>query len=150
MGLYPYPPNESYSVLSIIVVNIAMAISIFKANVRWILHTVKIHLSSFESESMEYPPNTIMDEFQKQVPPIRFGSVFNCKNFKQECLVCLIRFKRNSVINHLHCGHVFHKVCLEKWLDYSNITCPLCRTSLMPQKQEKEPQEESPELYDCY
>ncbi|CAI0459442.1 unnamed protein product [Linum tenue] len=25
-------------------------------------------------------------------------------------------------------------VCLEKWLDYWNITCPLCRTPLMPEK----------------
>ncbi|PIA59275.1 hypothetical protein AQUCO_00400281v1 [Aquilegia coerulea] len=134
MGLSPILPNDN--VIGIIIINTVIAINIFKGFIQRILNIFGIHLSSLESESMLYcnyvAPKTMMDEFREQVPPIRFGSVFNCKNFERDCLVCLTRFHRYSMINHLHCGHVFHIVCLEKWLDQSNFTCPLCRTCLKP------------------
>ncbi|KAF9607795.1 hypothetical protein IFM89_001516 [Coptis chinensis] len=143
MGLYSLP-TPAEGVLCIILVNTAISISIFKGIVRSILHIVGIHLSS-QSESEEHssescelilpPSDSFAEEFRNRVPAIRFCSVFNCNSFNQECLVCLTCFEPDSMINHLCCGHVFHKVCLEKWLDYWNITCPLCRSPLMPEEE---------------
>ncbi|KAE8710138.1 Ubiquitin-like superfamily protein [Hibiscus syriacus] len=35
----------------------------------------------------------------------------------------------------MRCNHLFHKVCLDRWLGYSySSTCPVCRTLLTPAK----------------
>ncbi|CBI28474.3 unnamed protein product, partial [Vitis vinifera] len=95
-------------------------------------------LSSLPAPSegvLRNPSETCMEEFRSRNPAIRFDTVCSCKRPEHDCAVCLTRFEPDSEINHLPCGHFFHKVCLEKWLDYWNITCPLCRTPLMPEEE---------------
>ncbi|RVW46190.1 putative E3 ubiquitin-protein ligase XERICO [Vitis vinifera] len=146
MGLSSLPaPSEG--VLCVLLVNTALSISIFKGIVRAILHVIGIHLSATPSSSdspeptsepFEFrrnPSETCMEEFRSRNPAIRFDTVCSCKRPEHDCAVCLTRFEPDSEINHLPCGHFFHKVCLEKWLDYWNITCPLCRTPLMPEEE---------------
>lgn len=49
-----------------------------------------------------------------------------------ECVVCLRKFLGGEEIRSLPCRHVFHKICVDKWiLDYQNMTCPLCRVCLL-------------------
>lgn len=149
MGLSSLPaPSEG--VLCVLLVNTVLSISIFKGIVRTILHIVGIHLSSSSSsspspspdasqnptESFEFhlsPSESYIEEFRSRTPTLRFDSVCCCELPEHECSVCLTQFEPESEINCLSCGHLFHKVCLEKWLDYWNITCPLCRTPLMPE-----------------
>ncbi|KAJ4981606.1 hypothetical protein NE237_032443 [Protea cynaroides] len=147
MGLSSLPaPSEG--MLCILLVNTALSISIVKGIVRSILHIVGIGLSSTSTSSSDSvetlpepfefrltPSNTFIEEFRYRTPAIRFGSAFNCNQSEQDCSVCLNRFESDSEINQLCCGHLFHKVCLERWLDYWNITCPLCRTPLMPEEE---------------
>ncbi|CAD6246188.1 unnamed protein product [Miscanthus lutarioriparius] len=54
-----------------------------------------------------------------------------------DCRVCLVRFEPESVVNRLPCGHLFHRACLETWLDYDHATCPLCRHRLLPAADEE-------------
>ncbi|KAK7393775.1 hypothetical protein VNO78_22339 [Psophocarpus tetragonolobus] len=143
MGLSSLPaPSEG--VLCVLLVNTALSISIFKGIVRTILHIVGIHVASSPSpdisqnppESFEFhisPSEGLIEEFRSRTPTLRFGSMCGCKQPQHECCVCLSKFEPESEINNLSCGHLFHKVCLEKWLDYWNLTCPLCRTPLMPE-----------------
>ncbi|XP_043688717.1 probable E3 ubiquitin-protein ligase XERICO [Telopea speciosissima] len=145
MGLSSLPaPSEG--VLCILLVNTALSISIVKGIVRSILHIVGIRLSASTlndsvetaSEPFEFhltPSNTLIEEFQYRTPATRFGSACSCNQTEQECPVCLNRFETESEVNQLSCGHLFHKSCLERWLDYLNITCPLCRTPLLPEEQ---------------
>ncbi|KAE9596022.1 putative transcription factor C2H2 family [Lupinus albus] len=122
------------------------AISIVKGIVMIILHILGINLSS--SNNSQYPPelfefpesfelldspsgSTYIEEIKSQTPTLRFDSLCCYKQTEVECIVCLTQFEPESEINHLSCGHIFHKVCLEKWLNYLNITCPLCRAPLM-------------------
>ncbi len=148
MGLSSLPaPSEG--VLCVILVNTAISISIVKVIIRSILHVVGIHLSASPfssptdpaenpSESFEFrlsPSDEYIEEFHNRNPAIRFDTVCNCKRPEHDCSVCLTRFEPESEINCLPCGHLFHKACLEKWLNYWNSTCPLCRTPLMPEKE---------------
>lgn len=148
MGLSSLPA-QSEGVLCIILVNTAMSISIFKGIIRTILHIVGIIASPSSSPSQDYnpqnssesfeihlsPSDDFIEEFRSRTPTLRFDSVCSgCKEPEHDCSVCLTQFEPESEINYcISCGHVFHKVCLEKWLDYWNITCPLCRSPLIPE-----------------
>ncbi|KAL4555337.1 hypothetical protein LXL04_037955 [Taraxacum kok-saghyz] len=100
-----------------------------------ILHTVGFRVASPNQSSPESfecrgsPPETYIEEFRSRTPSLRYISLRRA--IKQECSVCLTEFKPDVEINNLSCGHVFHKSCLEKWLKFWNITCPLCRNHMM-------------------
>ncbi|CAN6272112.1 unnamed protein product [Urochloa humidicola] len=48
------------------------------------------------------------------------------------CAVCLEDVRRGEAVRRMPaCGHVFHKECVDMWLE-SHVTCPLCRRELLP------------------
>ncbi|KAL3504675.1 hypothetical protein ACH5RR_034516 [Cinchona calisaya] len=51
-----------------------------------------------------------------------------------ECSICLSEFEEGDEIRELECNHMFHNKCLEKWLQGCQATCPLCRSSVVPQE----------------
>ncbi|KAF8407895.1 hypothetical protein HHK36_007033 [Tetracentron sinense] len=51
-----------------------------------------------------------------------------------ECAVCLCRIEEGEEIRELRCDHIFHRVCLDRWLGYGHATCPLCRGSSDPRR----------------
>ncbi|XP_022135697.1 probable E3 ubiquitin-protein ligase XERICO [Momordica charantia] len=149
MGLSSLPaPSEG--VLNVLVVNTALSISMLKCIVRLILQIVGIRLSSPSSlvpssDFIENPSElgdssfgsswSYTEAFRNRYPTIRFDTVHGSKRLEHDCSVCLSQFEPESEINHLSCGHLFHTECLEKWLDYWNSTCPLCRTPLMSEEE---------------
>nr|XP_043638117.1 RING-H2 finger protein ATL11-like [Erigeron canadensis] len=49
-----------------------------------------------------------------------------------ECAVCLNEFCDHESLRLLpECSHVFHRNCIDEWLAF-HVTCPVCRTSLVP------------------
>ena len=46
------------------------------------------------------------------------------------CSICLMDVEKDNEIFKIKCNHVFHKDCLEKWLEEYNYLCPICRTEL--------------------
>ncbi|KAI3716139.1 hypothetical protein L6452_23264 [Arctium lappa] len=146
MGLSPYSNPCDAGVLCVILVNTAMSISMMKQILRSILRLIGIRTAASSpegfsdvEESVECrgrPSKTYMEEFRNRTPTLRFDAL--CCTTKQECSVCLNDFKPDAEINRLTCGHVFHKSCLEKWLNYWNITCPLCRNHMMSPKETQE------------
>ena len=46
-----------------------------------------------------------------------------------ECSICLENFDVGQKISELSCGHLFHKECVEQWMQ-NNHNCPLCRLSV--------------------
>lgn len=147
MGLSPYTTPADAGVFCVILVNTAISISIVKGMVRSILHVIGINFASWEEYSIEgpfdpfecrgSPSGSYMEEFRSRTPAVRYDSL--CSNHPtQECVVCLAEFKHDEEINCLSCGHVFHKLCLEKWLKNWNVTCPLCRNYIMPKEGEED------------
>nr|GEY40982.1 probable E3 ubiquitin-protein ligase XERICO [Tanacetum cinerariifolium] len=137
MGLSPYSNPSDAGIMCVILVKTAMSIFIMKELLRSILCVIGIRMTSRDDSSnlieplqcRGSPSETYMEEFRSQNPTLRYDSI-SCTS-KQECSVCLIEFKPEAKINHLSCGHIFHRCCLEKWLNYWNVTCPLCRNHLM-------------------
>ncbi|XVF35230.1 hypothetical protein REPUB_Repub18cG0127600 [Reevesia pubescens] len=64
------------------------------------------------------------------------------------CAVCLSQLKEGNEVRELrNCCHVFHKDCIDRWVEYdqdhdhdcdqedNHKTCPLCRAPLLPSSQ---------------
>ncbi|KAK4551100.1 hypothetical protein RGQ29_032539 [Quercus rubra] len=89
--------------------------------------------------------DSLMVLIKKRVPVIEY-SVFVERHraltddedvdMEMECSVCLNCVERSHEIRELcNCYHVFHKECLDRWVDEGQVTCPLCRTLLFQQRQ---------------
>lgn len=48
------------------------------------------------------------------------------KTDNERCPICFENFTRGEEYNILNCIHVFHKHCLDLWLDNAQ-NCPMCR-----------------------
>ncbi|KAG6509584.1 probable E3 ubiquitin-protein ligase XERICO [Zingiber officinale] len=137
MGLSSLP-NPSESVLTLVLVNTALTISILKQLLRSLRQLLRLRPpppspSDHAAGDQAQEPHSLTERFRSRCRPVRFGSALGRRREQTaDCRVCLARFEPDSVVNRLPCGHFFHKVCLEKWLDYQHATCPLCRTAVLP------------------
>ncbi|KAJ0979089.1 hypothetical protein J5N97_014563 [Dioscorea zingiberensis] len=52
-------------------------------------------------------------------------------NEQVECVFCLCNIEEGEEIRDLKCHHLFHKSCLDGWLQHPHARCPLCRASLL-------------------
>lgn len=48
---------------------------------------------------------------------------------RERCTVCLMDFETNDTLRSLHCSHLFHTDCIDRWLVY-NKKCPVCRVDM--------------------
>ncbi|KAM4123008.1 hypothetical protein ACB094_01G126900 [Castanea mollissima] len=88
----------------------------------------------------------IMDGLSPSLIPVqkyknfleRYG-VMHGEDVDMECSVCLNCVERSHEMRELsNCYHVFHKACLDRWVDEGQVTCPLCRTMIFPAKVRKD------------
>ena len=50
-----------------------------------------------------------------------------------DCAVCLSGIGGGDEVRRLsNCRHVFHRACLDRWMEHDQRTCPLCRAPLIP------------------
>ncbi|KAK9076671.1 hypothetical protein SSX86_005005 [Deinandra increscens subsp. villosa] len=64
------------------------------------------------------------------LPVVKFSEIVDPP---ESCAVCLYEFDAGDEIRRLtNCRHVFHRCCLDRWMDHDQKTCPLCRTPLIP------------------
>ncbi|CAA6654479.1 unnamed protein product [Spirodela intermedia] len=47
-----------------------------------------------------------------------------------QCVICLCDVEDGDEIRELKCDHVFHRCCLDRWVAFGRVTCPLCREAL--------------------
>lgn len=47
-----------------------------------------------------------------------------------QCAVCLCNIEEGEEMRELRCELHFHRGCLEAWLGYRHLTCPICREAL--------------------
>lgn len=48
-----------------------------------------------------------------------------------QCTTCMETFNLGEDVAKLNCDHIFHRPCIEPWLQRNN-TCPICRTQIDP------------------
>lgn len=95
------------------------------------------------------PVRVLASRFKNKVPVLEFGELVAKKRVLREddggeggggdqcremmCAVCLSGIEgRHEVRALLNCSHVFHRGCLDRWVEEHQVTCPLCRCLLFP------------------
>ncbi|KDP29327.1 hypothetical protein JCGZ_18248 [Jatropha curcas] len=84
-----------------------------------------LHCSFFSNNRLDIPE--ILQE-------LNLSYYENKEDNPKECAVCLSKIQNGEEIRELRCSHVFHRVCLDRWLGYKSTTCPLCRDLIGPRK----------------
>ncbi|KAL7258992.1 hypothetical protein ACSBR1_004987 [Camellia fascicularis] len=57
----------------------------------------------------------------------------------ESCAVCLYELEVGEEVRWLaNCKHIFHRRCLDRWMDHDQKTCPLCRTPFVPHDMQDE------------
>jgi hypothetical protein len=56
------------------------------------------------------------------------------EHLQDECSICYIEYNKNDDIRKLlGCDHNYHMKCINTWItEYNNVTCPLCRSNIVP------------------
>ncbi|KAJ6794919.1 E3 ubiquitin-protein ligase RHA1B-like [Iris pallida] len=55
------------------------------------------------------------------------------------CAVCLCDLKAGDEVRELgNCEHAFHGRCIDGWVERGKLTCPICRSALLPAEERKE------------
>ncbi|MBA0680225.1 hypothetical protein Goari_011936, partial [Gossypium aridum] len=73
------------------------------------------------------------------LPVIKYEELVVVGDPPESCAVCLYEFEGGEEIRWLrNCRHVFHRACLDRWMDHDKKTCPLCRTSFVPDELQDE------------
>lgn len=78
------------------------------------------------------PPSALL--LREFLPVVKFSdlpqlSIAAAVDPPESCAVCLYEFEGAEEIRWLtNCKHIFHRGCLDRWMDHDHKTCPLCRT----------------------
>ncbi|URE07662.1 Zinc finger, C3HC4 type (RING finger) [Musa troglodytarum] len=70
---------------------------------------------------------------QEALPVVRYKELVAAgQHVGGSCAVCLCEFEDAEEVRRLNnCRHVFHRGCIDRWLEFDQRTCPLCRTPLV-------------------
>ncbi|KAB2596882.1 E3 ubiquitin-protein ligase RHA2A-like [Pyrus ussuriensis x Pyrus communis] len=85
------------------------------------------------------PVHCIAESVKNQLPAVqnRGGKTQDSDygSHTDTCIVCTDKVEGGQRVRELsNCSHVFHKECLDAWIDEGQFTCPLCRSNLLPKK----------------
>lgn len=95
---------------------------------------------SSSSSTENTPPFRVPDFHGHSVSALLIREILPVVKFSElvdpsadSCAVCLYEFEESDEIRRLaNCRHIFHKCCMDRWMGYDQITCPLCRTQVIP------------------
>ncbi|TYJ22793.1 hypothetical protein E1A91_A08G148400v1 [Gossypium mustelinum] len=102
------------------------------------LETDAVWLENPTQTTPEHPPVSAL-LILEILPVIKYEELVIVGDPPESCVVCLYEFQCGEEIRWLrNCRHVFHRACLDRWMDHDKKTCPLCRTSFMPDELQDE------------
>lgn len=149
-----FPAEYSGVIISQILFNAVFLLSTIRNGICWFLRYVGL-ADFLESEvtwadlpeySVDAASSVSAEMIRRCLPVIEYGQLADRSEDLDAvtCAVCLNEFERSDEIRELtNCSHIFHKNCLDKWLEHDQKTCPLCRSCLMSEIVEEEVAEES-------
>lgn len=77
--------------------------------------------------------SVLAQRIRERLPVVRFGVLAEeAGGADVMCAVCLNNMERHEEIRRLrNCSHIFHRECVDKWVDHDQNACPLCRSPFL-------------------
>lgn len=99
----------------------------------WLIYT--IYFAIYDEEELNALPQSFVfeDECSQclQTPERILASLAIRNGSGADCSVCYNTMENQEIVA-LHCGHIFHHVCLQQWITTGRgQTCPLCRSRII-------------------
>ncbi|XP_071730714.1 brassinosteroid-responsive RING protein 1-like [Rutidosis leptorrhynchoides] len=126
--------------LPTLIIHILTLLNFIRRLISTILHFIGIeYLNDIESPPDPTQPDPLTDNMQsfsavllrELLPVLKFSELVDPP---ESCVVCLYDFEAGDEIRGLtNCSHVFHRCCIDRWMDHDRKTCPLCRTPFIPE-----------------
>ena len=85
---------------------------------------------SFEEDNFSDENNGIDENTIKTFPVSKIKDISKLTEEKKKCCICLENFKKNDETMILPCIHIFHSVCIKKWMKRQDI-CPICKNKII-------------------
>jgi len=76
-------------------------------------------LTSAEVE--EFFPKKQFENIKTSFPQSKYLLLFSSFKYFFSCSVCLDDFLKESECHQLYCEHIFHDVCIQKWLSKHDV-----------------------------
>ncbi|XP_076956030.1 E3 ubiquitin-protein ligase RHA2B-like [Bidens hawaiensis] len=111
---------SSDSLPLLLLATIATAVTYLRSLILTVLHA--LHISNHQSDDV----TTLI---LNRIPSYKYSS--DPADSDSDCIVCLNRFNNGEHVRKLPCRHVFHKECVDGWIDHRNFNCPLCRSPVV-------------------
>lgn len=101
-------------------------------------------LDSSSPSLVPIPVQVVTAAIKNRVPIVQYQDFIHRHKQEEEqeqeqlrgqkvCSICLECIERRHEIRELcNCTHLFHRECLDTWIDEGQVTCPLCRSMLLP------------------
>ncbi|CAD5324754.1 putative transcription factor C2H2 family [Arabidopsis thaliana] len=136
--------EDTSLIISHVLYKTALIITVLRWIFAWILRYRSRSSSSSSSSSQSSSSPSISSQTIKEslaVSAFRDAVERSPAAINDMCAVCLGDLEDEDEIRELrNCTHVFHRDCIDRWLDYeccggdddNHRTCPLCRTPLLP------------------
>ena len=79
--------------------------------------------------------NSLKKNILNKLPEYIINDVSKLPKNKNECTICIEEFKNGDCLITLPCLHLYHKECIENWLN-EELNCPVCKFDLKKMKEE--------------
>ncbi|EEF47066.1 protein binding protein, putative [Ricinus communis] len=87
-----------------------------------------------------YMSHVMSKLIKHKLPVIAFSETDPRTAVHETCAICLSCIdKRQEIRLPGNCSHLFHRECMDEWVDHGHGTCPLCRLKLLPAQNGKDP-----------
>lgn len=101
-------------------------------------------LDSSSPSLVPIPVHVVTAAIKNRVPVVEYQEFVRRRGEEEEdldgggekvCSICLECIGGRDEIRELcNCRHLFHRECLDTWIDEGQVSCPLCRSMLLPPK----------------
>lgn len=86
-----------------------------------------------------HSPSSAALLIREMLPAVRYTDAVAGREARpgpdETCAVCLYEFEGDEEVRCMrNCRHVFHRWCVDRWIDHDRKTCPLCRKAMVPEE----------------